>query len=104
MTTPAWLQACAAEADKGFDPNIKSYHMGWVARDDEVNKLKAELAVMKTVLAGVKQDESKVAAERDALKAELFAAQQLAFTLGLELEALKCHPSRAAKSSPRSDA
>lgn len=43
-TTPTWLAACAAEADKGFDPHIKSYHMGWVAAVEACAKrLEAEL-------------------------------------------------------------
>lgn len=34
--TPAWLKACALEAEKGFDPNVKSYHLGWEAAMREV--------------------------------------------------------------------
>ena len=26
-----WLIAIKKEADKGFDPNVRSYHMGWMA-------------------------------------------------------------------------
>lgn len=89
MTTPAWLQACAAEADKGFDPHVLSYHMGWVAAMSSEN---AEIFAIRQSVFDLVTERDAVKAELACLRnqgAELFAAQQLAFTLNAELEALR---------------
>ena len=39
MNTLEWLTACAAEADKGFDPNVNSYHLGWAAAVEHCAKV-----------------------------------------------------------------
>jgi hypothetical protein len=75
MSTPAWLLACSKEAEKGFDPHIKSYHMGWVAAMNSVN---AEIFA-------IRQSLFDLVTERDALKAELSCLRNQ----GAELAALK---------------
>lgn len=75
MTTPAWLLACSKEAEKGFDPNIKSYHMGWSAA---MNSANAEIFA-------IRQSLFDLVTERDALKAELSCLRNQ----GAELAALK---------------
>jgi regulator of replication initiation timing len=75
MTTPAWLLACSKEAEKGFDPHVLSYHMGWVAA---MNNANAEIFA-------IRQSVFDLVTERDALKAELSCLRNQ----GAELAALK---------------
>jgi hypothetical protein len=71
MTTPAWLLACSKEAEKGFDPHVLSYHMGWAARDAEVESLKAELDALQ-----FKHDDQFVELTRARAKLEALRNQE----------------------------
>ena len=54
MKHPQWLVAIQKEANKGFDPHIKSYHMGWLAA---IRSIMSEIATVKEL------DELKVYVE-----------------------------------------
>lgn len=86
MTTPAWLLACSKEAEKGFDPNIKSYHMGWSAamESDEVKALKTKVEFQETLLASFGALITKLKAETvDQAKTIVLLTEDLQYIAGI---------------------